>query len=137
MGFLQRVAKAVTPDTTDVPRPGGDLGGVPGRAVVIRKLGHASLEKHETPRYINVDFEARLVGRAGGPPIEIRAYVAPRAAVILWEGLEVPVRVDRVSGAVLGLDGDAWEAEAEKLDELYEAQGGRVPRGGPPVESGP
>ena len=41
--------------------------------------------------------------------------------MIATDGLEVPVRVDASTGALLGLDGDAWEAEAKILDAEYEA----------------
>ena len=40
--------------------------------------------------------------------------------MIATAGLEDPVRVD-ASGALLGLDGEAWEAEAKVLDAEYEA----------------
>jgi hypothetical protein len=56
-----------------------------------------------------------------GQTTKVRAYVASRAAVIATDGLEVPVRVDETSGALLGLDGEAWKAEAKVLDAEYEA----------------
>jgi len=121
MGLLNRIAKRVMPDVTDIPRPGGEIGGVPARAIVVEKRGFAAPEKHEVPRYVNLDLVLRLVGDDERHTVDVRAFVAPRAAVIATAGLEVPVRVDPATGALLGLDGEAWEAEAVILDAEYEA----------------
>ena len=118
MGFLDRVARAFVPAAGK--RPGGDLGGVPARAVVVEKRGHGTPDHGVSTRYVNLDVVLRVVGDDEGHTTKVRAYVAPRAAVIATAGLEVPVRVDE-SGALLGLDGEAWEAEAQVLDAEYEA----------------
>ena len=118
VGFLDRVAKAFVPAVDK--RPGGELGGVPARAVVVEKRAYGTPEKGVSTRYVNLDLVLRVVGDDEGQTTKVRAYVAPRAAVIATAGLEVPVRVDE-SGALLGLDGEAWEAEAKVLDAEYEA----------------
>lgn len=117
MGFLDRVAKAIIPKAGE--RPGGELGGVPARAVVVEKRGHGTPDRGTSTRYVHVDLVLRVVGEE--QTTQLRAYVAHRAAVIATAGLEVPVRVDESTGALLGLDGDAWEAEAQVLDAEYEA----------------
>ena len=116
MGLLDRIVKAVRGDS---PRPGGELGGVPARATVVEKRGHGTADSGVSTRYVYLDLVLRVVGEE--QTTKVRAYVDPRAAVIATDGLEVPVRVDAASGALLGLDGDAWEAEAKILDAEYEA----------------
>jgi hypothetical protein len=117
VGFLKRLVKGV--GDLQSPRPGGELGGVPARAMVVEKRGQGSAEPGSNTRYVNLDLVLRLVGEE--QTTKVRAYVDPRAAVIATAGLEVPVRVDEATGALLGLDGDAWEAEAKVLDAEYEA----------------
>ena len=119
MGLLDRVVKAVIGDAGAGPRPGGELGGVPARAIVVEKRGHGTPESGVRTRYVNLDLTLRVVGEE--LTTKVRAYVDPRAAVIATAGLEVPVRVDATTGALLGLDGDAWESEAKVLDAEYEA----------------
>ena len=117
MGFLDRVAKAFVPDVGKRQ----DLGGVPARAVIVEKLGHGTRHKGVSVRTVYLDLVLRLVGDDAGGTTTVRAYVAPRAAVIATDGLEVPVRVDASSGELLGLDEEAWEEEAKVLDAEYES----------------
>ena len=117
MGFLKRLVKGV--GDLQSPRPGGELGGVPARAMVVEKRGYGSPEAGGNTRYVNLDLVLQVIGEE--QTTKVRAYVDPRAAVIATAGLEVPVRVDEATGALLGLDGDAWEAEAKVLDAEYEA----------------
>ena len=119
MGLLDRIVKAVTGDASGSPRPGGELGGVPARAMVVKKRGYGTPEAGVATRYVNLDLVLRVVGEE--QTTDVRAYVDHRAAVIATAGLEVPVRVDEETGALLGLDGEAWEAEAKLLDASYEA----------------
>ena len=119
MGFLDRVANALVPGSGK--RQGEDLGGVPARAVIVEKLGHGTREKGVSIRHVRLDVVLRVVGDDEGQTTKVTAYVAPRAAVIATAGLEVPVRVDASSGALLGLDGEVWENEAKVLDAEYES----------------
>lgn len=129
MGFLDRVKKAVVPDFDELPRPGGDVGGVPGRALVVSEVSNpygsdlGGRTNSVVARYVNADLELR---RLDGDDriVEVRAYVGQRAAQVLRRGMEVPVRVDPGSGVILGLDAELWEAEAEVIFAREAAQGG-------------
>ena len=120
MGFLDRVVKAVVPEIGK-RRAEEDLGGVPAKAVIVEKLGYGTPDKGVSTRHVHLDVVLRMIGDAEGQTTKVRAYVAHRAAVIATAGLEVPVRVDASSGALLGLDGEAWEKEAKVLDAEYES----------------
>jgi hypothetical protein len=71
--------------------------------------------EHQNPRW---NFHKVWVVSPGSEQeTEVTFYVDVIAHRELQPGVEVPLRVDAGSGAVLGLDVAAWEAEARAIRE--------------------
>jgi hypothetical protein len=96
-------------DLTNVPRPGptGDeLGGVAARARVIETHSFVSGPDQAVWAKMAVTVEA-----PDGRRSRIECWLSEDGHRLLHSARTVPVRVDD-SGAVLGVDVDAYEAEA-------------------------
>ena len=71
-------------------------------------------------RYVYLDLVLRVVGEE--QTTKVRAYVDPRGGGDRDRRARPPGARGRGHGLrLLGLDGDAWEAEAKILDAEYEA----------------
>ena len=117
---------AVTGLGANPPDPNSELGGVPARGRVTKIGNHyvsgdTSLNRRDG-RWVADEQVARwnfhkvwvvADGASADMPTEVHCYLARPAHRALRPGIEVPLRVDAGSGAVLGLDVAAWEAEVD------------------------
>ncbi len=129
MGFLDRLKAAILPDYSNVPRPGGEpLGGAPGRALVVKTSG--SLSGDERPTWAGKTLQLQVVGRPE-ERAKVDCWFSEREFIVTTPGTEVPVRLHAQTGAILGVDYEAWTAEVEQIYATREASGS----GGPAVST--
>jgi hypothetical protein len=113
--------------TKAIPRPGGDVGGVPARGIVVEVVS--------VPRG-DGDFEATLWSKVvvslrladdgpDGPATTVDTWLQTFAWAEMDAGHEVPVRIDPASRRLLGLDAEAYESEVDARREA----GKRSPNG--------
>jgi hypothetical protein len=117
MGFLRKMRNAAQGAVGAViPRPGGDIGGVPARGVIVEVIqGPFSGRDGEYTLWNGVTVSARLAtDPADTPPMVIECYMKSHAWRDLEPGRDVPVRVDAQSGALIGLDCEAYETEVDE-----------------------
>jgi hypothetical protein len=125
VGLFDRLKRIVTDIGANPPDPNSELGGVPARGRVTRIGNHyvsggdTSLNRRDG-RWVMEQQQARWnfhkiwVAPAGSEQeTEVSCYVDLIAHRELQPGVEVPLRVEPGSGAVLGLDVAAWEQEVE------------------------
>ena len=136
MGFFDRLHKVR--DTAQgalgavIPRPGGDLGGVPARGIVVELIqGPFGQRNRGSALWNKVTLSLRLTDAPNDPPQVVECYLKTRAWLDLDPGLDVPVRVDPSTGALLGLDCQAYEDERDARPPTP----GHVPDLEPPTES--
>ncbi|MEY2452819.1 MAG: hypothetical protein QOD92_2393 [Acidimicrobiaceae bacterium] len=105
--------------TKAIPRPGGDVGGVPARGIVVEVVS--------VPRG-DGDFEATLWSKVvvrlrladdgpDGPATTVDTWLQTFAWGEMDAGHEVPVRIDPASRRLLGLDAEAYESEVDARRE--------------------
>lgn len=112
MGFLRKVRNVAQGAVGAViPRPGGDVGGVPARGRIVEILQGPFGENNTTALWNGVTVTARV---GDGPVSEIHCYLKTHAWRDLSPGRDVPVRVDETTGALLGIDCEAYETEIDE-----------------------
>jgi len=117
MGWGKKLKdKAAGVVNTVIPRPGGEVGGVPARGVLVEIVQgpwHDRSGNHS--RWYKVTLNVRLVEHGpSGAVTTVETYLGGGAWDDLQQGQEVPVRVDPTSGAVIGFDPEAHEAEVDE-----------------------
>lgn len=123
MGLFDRLKQAVADFGSNAPDPNPEVGGVPARGRVVKigrhyaSGGDTSLNRRDG-RWVSETQDARwnfhkvwVVPASFEQETQVSCYVDHIAHRALQPGVEVPLRVDAGSGAVLGLDVPAWEAE--------------------------
>jgi hypothetical protein len=98
---------------TVVPRPGGDVGGAPARGVVVEVINAPWGEDASSALWSSVTLSLRRADAPADTPTEVQIYLKSRGWRAIEAGQDVPIRVDEQTGSVLGLDGDAYEAEVD------------------------
>jgi hypothetical protein len=123
--------------TKAIPRPGGDVGGVPARGIVVEVISaprdDSDLLNSDTALWSKVVLSLRRADAPDGPGTQVDTWLQTRAWREVEAGHEVPVRVDPATGRLLGLDAEAYEAE---VDARYEAAK-RSPTGYDPTAAFP
>ena len=116
-----------------IPRPGGDIGGVPARGTVVELIqGPFGQRNRGSALWNKVTLSLRLADAdPSSAPQVVECSLKTRAWLDLDEGLDVPVRVDAATGALLGLDCEAYEAERDARPPTP----GYVPDNEPAAES--
>lgn len=98
-----------------IPRPGGDPGGVPARGVVVEVINApwgASNDTHAL--WSSVTLSLRPADAPATVPSVVDVYLKSRGWRAIEAGQDVPIRVDPQTGAVLGLDADAYEKAVDE-----------------------
>ncbi len=98
-----------------IPRPGGDPGGVPARGVVVEVInvpwGNSANDSYSL--WTSVTVSLRRSDAPDSPPTIVNVYLKSRGWRAIAAGQDVPIRVDPSTGAVLNLDGDAYETAVD------------------------
>jgi hypothetical protein len=105
--------------TRAIPRPGGDVGGVPARGIVVEvvsaPLDDSDILNPSVSLWSKVVLRLRSVdGGPDGPSAEIDTWLQTHAWREIDVGHDVPIRIDPATGRVLGLDAEVYEAEVDR-----------------------
>jgi hypothetical protein len=106
---------------TVIPRPGGKLGGVAARGEIVEVLQKPHEFQDSSALWRAVTVSVRRVDQPIGPTT-VTVYLHGDGWRMICEGDNVPIRVDESTGAILGIDGDAYEAEVERQVEELQSQ---------------
>ena len=110
MGFFDKLHKLR--DKTQgaigavIPRPGGDVGGLPARGTIVELIqGPFGQRNHSSALWNKVTISLRLADAPPeSQPTVVECDLKTRAWLDLDPGLDVPVRVDSTTGELLNLD---------------------------------
>jgi hypothetical protein len=111
--------------TKVIPRPGGDVGGLPARGIVVEVVS--------APRG-DGDFDATLWNKMvvrlrlvddgpDGTVTTVDCWLQTRAGSEMEAGHEVPVRIEPTTRRVVGLDAEAYEAEVDARHDAAKQSG--------------
>ena len=104
--------------TKAIPRPGGDVGGVPARGIVVEVVSapvdDSDILNPDISLWSKVVLRLRSVDDGpDGAAAEVDTWLQTHAWREIDAGHEVPVRIDSATRRVLGLDAAAYEAEVD------------------------
>jgi hypothetical protein len=111
--------------TKAIPRPGGDIGGVPARGIVVEVVSiPRSNGNFDATLWSRVELRLRLADDGpNGPATTVDTWLQTRAWGEIEAGHEVPVRIDPGARTLLGLDAEAYEAEVDARREAGKRSG--------------
>lgn len=117
-----------------IPRPGGDVGGVPARGIVVEVVtGPFGDQEDSYALWTNVILKLRRADAPDVPPTTVECYMSGAAWREIEAGHDVPIRIDPANGSVLGLDADVHDAEVEEREKEAKTSG----RGADPTAAFP
>ncbi|MEY2453259.1 MAG: hypothetical protein QOD92_2833 [Acidimicrobiaceae bacterium] len=119
--------------TKAIPRPGGDVGGVPARGIVVEvvsaPIDNSDILNPDVALWSKVVLSLRRADAPDDPGTRVDTWLQTRAWREIDAGHEVPVRVDPASGRLLGFDAEAYEGEVDARREAAK----RSPTGSDPT----
>jgi len=131
MGLIKKMRGALA---KAIPRPGGDVGGVPARGIVVEVVsGPWGDQEDSYSLWTKVVLRLRPADAPDAPPTTVECYMSGAAWREIEIGHDVPIRVDPATGVLLGLDGDAHDAEVDARERDAKASG----RGADPTAAFP
>ena len=131
MGLVKKLRGALA---KAIPRPGGDVGGVPARGIVVEVVSGPWGDQDENfALWTKVVLRLRRADAPDAPPTTVDCWMSGAAWREIEAGHDVPIRVDPATGAVVGLDADAHDAEVDARAQEAKASG----RGADPTAAFP
>ncbi|MEY2422192.1 MAG: hypothetical protein QOI95_2259 [Acidimicrobiaceae bacterium] len=131
MGLVKKLRGAFA---KAIPRPGGDVGGVAARGIVVEVVsGPWGDQEDSYSLWTKVVLKLRPTDAPDAPPTTVDCWLSGAAWREIEVGHDVPVRVDPATGVLLGLDADAHDAEVEARANEAKASG----RGADPTAAFP